>query len=59
MIVHNLISPSKDWAYTSKLMDLKRDPVAWSNRGAYVEVLQELKLLWNVLVKYGKPTAGR
>lgn len=36
-------------------MDLKRDPFSWSDRGTYKEVLQELKLLWHVLVKYGKP----
>lgn len=36
-------------------MDLKRDPAAWSDRGTYAEVLQELKLMWHVLVKYGKP----
>ncbi|WP_303802995.1 DUF3626 domain-containing protein [Alicyclobacillus macrosporangiidus] len=36
-------------------MDLKRDPGSWSDRGSYHEVLQELKLLWHVLVRYGKP----
>ncbi|MCE5172839.1 DUF3626 domain-containing protein [Paenibacillus profundus] len=36
-------------------MDLKRDPVCWSDRGTYKEVLQELKLLWHVLVRYGEP----
>ncbi len=39
----------------SAAMDLKRDPDAWSDRGSYQEVLQELKLLWHVLVRYGKP----
>ncbi|AJS58961.1 DUF3626 domain-containing protein [Paenibacillus sp. IHBB 10380] len=39
----------------SAAMDLKRDPISWSDRGCYKEVLQELKLLWHVLVKYGKP----
>ncbi|MBM7564757.1 hypothetical protein JOC55_001698 [Paenibacillus sacheonensis] len=34
-------------------MDLKRHPHAWSDRGTYQEVLQELKLMWHVLVKYG------
>ena len=38
-------------------MLLKQDPVSWSNRGSYKEVLQELKLLWHVLVKYGEPLA--
>ncbi|WP_339206692.1 DUF3626 domain-containing protein [Paenibacillus sp. FSL K6-3182] len=36
-------------------MDLKQNPSNWSDRGTYKEVLQELKLLWHVLVKYGKP----
>ncbi|MDC2943638.1 DUF3626 domain-containing protein, partial [Bacillus thuringiensis] len=27
----------------------------WSNRGTYEEVLQELKLLWHVLVRFGEP----
>jgi len=35
--------------------DLKRDPASWSNRGTYGEVLQELKYLWHVLVRFGKP----
>jgi len=39
----------------SAVMDLKHNPAAWSDRGTYNEVLQELKLLWHVLVKYGKP----
>ncbi|MBP1966702.1 hypothetical protein J2Z65_005962 [Paenibacillus aceris] len=39
----------------SAAMDLKRDPDSWSDRGTYKEVLQELKLLWHVLVRYGKP----
>ena len=34
---------------------LKKDPEAWSDRGTYAEVLQELKLLWHVLVTFGKP----
>ncbi|MEH7237728.1 DUF3626 domain-containing protein [Bacillus sp. JJ1562] len=37
------------------VMDLKRNPASWSNCGDYKEVLQELKLLWHVLVRYGKP----
>ncbi len=36
-------------------MDLKRNPDAWSDRGTYEQVLQELKLMWHVLVRYGKP----
>ncbi|MDM5317136.1 DUF3626 domain-containing protein [Fictibacillus sp. b24] len=39
----------------SAVMDLKRNPDAWSDLGTYSEALQELKLLWHVLVKYGKP----
>lgn len=34
-------------------MSLKRTPAAWSDRGNYADVLQELKLLWHVLVKFG------
>ncbi|WP_443111863.1 DUF3626 domain-containing protein [Alicyclobacillus sp. ALC3] len=39
----------------SAAMDLQRNPSTWSDRGAYKDVLQELKLLWHVLVRYGKP----
>lgn len=39
----------------SAAMQLKRNPSAWSDRGAYKDVLQELKLLWHVLVRYGQP----
>lgn len=35
-------------------LDLKKVPKQWSEFGNYEEVLQELKLLWQVLVKYGK-----
>jgi hypothetical protein len=38
----------------SAVMDLNRNPETWSDRGTYKEVLQELKLLWHVLVRYGK-----
>jgi len=34
--------------------DLQARPGDWSDRGSRDEVLQELKLLWHVLVKYGK-----
>ena len=34
---------------------LRRDPAAWSDRGSYEEVRQELKLLWHVLVRFGAP----
>jgi len=36
-------------------IDLKHNPNSWNDRGCYKEVLQELKLLWHVLVRYGKP----
>lgn len=39
----------------SAVMELKRNPSHWSDRGTYKEALQELKLLWHVLVRYGKP----
>jgi hypothetical protein len=32
---------------------LRQDPAAWSDRGSESEVLQELKLLWQVLVRFG------
>ncbi|KAK3305989.1 uncharacterized protein B0T15DRAFT_533988 [Chaetomium strumarium] len=34
--------------------ELKRNPDTWRDRGSYDEVLQELKLLWHVLVRYGR-----
>ncbi|MEJ9115735.1 DUF3626 domain-containing protein [Bacillus paramobilis] len=39
----------------SAVVDLKSNPLSWSDRGTYEEVLQELKLLWHVLVRFGKP----
>lgn len=39
----------------SAVLELHADPDSWSDRGSYKDVLQELKLLWHVLVKYGKP----
>lgn len=35
--------------------DLKRNPERWLDRGPSEYVLQELKRLWHVLVKFGKP----
>jgi len=35
--------------------DLKRGPELWRDRGSYEEVLQELKYMWHVLVRYGEP----
>ena len=50
---------SKSYLDTSMIgvaaASLKRDPEAWIDRGTYSEVLQELKLLWHVLVTFGKP----
>ncbi|MBU5213946.1 DUF3626 domain-containing protein [Bacillus oleronius] len=41
------------------VMDLKCNPESWSERGTIAEVLQELKLLWHVLVRYGHPRKER
>ena len=40
-------------AIGNAVTDLRADPDAWRDRGTPDEVLQELKLLWHVLVKYG------
>lgn len=37
-------------------LDLKRNPELWKDRGSYEEVLQELKYLWHILVRYGEPS---
>ncbi|MGG1599273.1 DUF3626 domain-containing protein [Paenibacillus naphthalenovorans] len=37
--------------------DLKRNSAQWSDRGNYEEVLQELKYMWHILVRFGKPIA--
>ncbi|WP_420819434.1 DUF3626 domain-containing protein [Paenibacillus thalictri] len=34
--------------------NLKRSPALWSDRGNNEEVLQELKYIWHVLVRFGK-----
>lgn len=34
---------------------LKQNPKAWKDRGSEKDVLQELKLLWHVLLKFGQP----
>ena len=34
---------------------LRRNPESWSDAGGQKELLQEMKLLWHVLVKYGRP----
>jgi Protein of unknown function (DUF3626) len=38
--------------------ELSRDAVAWMDRGTHAEVLQELKLLWHVLVRFGESVFG-
>jgi len=38
--------------------DLKRNPTTWCDRGSYEAVLQELKYMWHVLVRFGKPNDG-
>lgn len=37
---------------------LARDPPAWSDRGSFPQVLQELKLSWHVLVRCGHARAA-
>jgi len=39
-------------------LSLQNDPASWRDRGDIKEVLQEFKLLWHVLVKYGEPYKG-
>ena len=34
--------------------EVSREPENWRDRGMYAEVLQELKLLWHVLVRFGE-----
>ncbi|REK76697.1 DUF3626 domain-containing protein [Paenibacillus paeoniae] len=41
------------YAIGAAAADVVRNSVAWSHRGSAKEVLQELKLLWHVLVRYG------
>lgn len=38
--------------------ELSLHPEAWKDRGDAAAVLQQLKLLWHVLVRYGKPLQG-
>ncbi|XWW93776.1 hypothetical protein V2A60_001713 [Cordyceps javanica] len=37
------------------VQSLTEDPALWEDRGTFAEVLQEVKLLWHVLVKFGRP----
>jgi hypothetical protein len=39
----------------SAARDLFANPDGWKDRGTPAEILQELKLLWHVLVRYGAP----
>ncbi|OYZ20753.1 MAG: hypothetical protein B7Y39_10300 [Bdellovibrio sp. 28-41-41] len=34
---------------------LRRNPNSWADRGNEKDVLQELKLLWHVLLRFGDP----
>ncbi len=38
--------------------DLRRNPERWRDRGSYEEVLQELKFMWHVLVRFGEIVDG-
>ncbi|KAJ6780110.1 hypothetical protein PWT90_10424 [Aphanocladium album] len=37
------------------VQSLTENPKLWEDRGTFKDVLQEIKLLWHVLVKYGRP----
>ena len=39
-------------------VDLKNDPASWKDRGELSDVLQELKLLWHVLVTCAYSSKG-
>lgn len=45
------------WVHASDIgraaIQLRQHPEAWADRGSYADVLQELKLLWHVLVRFG------
>lgn len=43
------------YALGRAVKDLHHHPERWKDRGTFEEVLQELKLLWHVLVRYGQP----
>jgi uncharacterized protein DUF3626 len=46
-------------AIGAAVRDLHKAPEAWSGRGTFHEVLQELKLLWHVLVRFGAPSEAQ
>jgi hypothetical protein len=56
-LAKRIATPTKDYIDVNMIgraaAELSRSPQSWSDRGSYGEVLQELKLLWHVLVKYG------
>ena len=39
------------------VVNFRKQPETWRDRGTFDEVLQEFKLLWHVLVKFGRPVA--
>ncbi|RJX40605.1 DUF3626 domain-containing protein [Paenibacillus pinisoli] len=43
------------YAIGAAAAEVARNPDAWSDRGSAKDMLQELKLLWHVLVRYGTP----
>lgn len=52
-----------DYIYASVIgdasTDLRRNPELWKVRGSYEEVLQELKYMWHILVRFGNPFTQR
>jgi hypothetical protein len=46
-------------AIGAAVRQLSKAPNAWKERSTHVEVLQELKLLWHVLVRFGEPDSQR
>lgn len=37
------------------VQSLTENPLLWEDRGSFRDVLQEIKLLWHVLVRFGRP----
>ncbi|WP_188887123.1 DUF3626 domain-containing protein [Paenibacillus radicis (ex Gao et al. 2016)] len=52
LAINNLIDVR---AVGAAVNDLKCNPDLWSDRGNLDEVLQELKYMWHVLVRFGEP----
>jgi Protein of unknown function (DUF3626). len=40
---------------SSQLLTIECNPELWSDRGDYEEMLQELKYMWHILVRFGRP----